>query len=307
VVAGTAGPQFFFEWQQGWLRVPGVKSSGDEYKDLVNREVVARELVHTYGKCAFLYAKTHPNTGFLENASLMGPSGTACLTKVETLGNPEGYSFRYTAGKSAGSARFDRFTAVAQLNWQHHFNTALMDEKGIFVVGVSNVEQPHMVAADQISWDTPGMYKRQWDTTVAWMLPRMQSCSTLLRTQSAGSEFPSTLAAVLSVKEKPNEPDCLKAFGPRPDPVLQAAAHSNRVEDHGYILDYEPERDPSGKISHFNVTLRPKRYVEDGIRSYYMDDSGVIHATPEDRPATSTDPEALPCELGEVCVNAPAP
>jgi hypothetical protein len=116
VVAGTAGPQFFFDWQQGWLRVPGVKSWGDELKDLKNRDVVARELVHTYGRCAFFYARTHPDTGFPENALLMGPSGTACLTKVEALGNPEGYSFRYTAERSAGSARFDRFTAVAQLN-----------------------------------------------------------------------------------------------------------------------------------------------------------------------------------------------
>jgi len=307
VVIGTAGPQFFFDWQKGWLRVPGVKSRGDELKDIQNQEVVARRLVHTYGRCAFLYAKTHPDTGFPESASPMGPGGTACLTKLEALGNPEGYSFRYAATKSAGSARFDRFTAVAQHNWQHHFDAALMDEKGIFVVGVSNVEQPHMVAADQISWDTPGMYKRQWDTTVAWMLPRMQACSTLLRKQSPDSEFPSTLAAILSVKEKPNDPDCLKVYGPRPDPVLQAAANSNRVEDHGYILDYEAERDASGKIGHFNVSLRPKRYVEDGIRSYFMDDSGVIHATPEDRPAASTDPEALPCELGEVCVSLPAP
>jgi hypothetical protein len=307
VVLGTAGPQFFFDWQRGWLRVPGVKSWGDELKDLQNQEVVARELVHTYGRCAFLYAKTHPDAGFPENASLMGPGGTACLTKVEALGAPAGYSFRYAAAKSAGSARFDRFTAVAQHNWQHHFDAALMEEKGLFVVGISNVEQSHMVAADQISWDTPGMYKRQWDTTVAWMLPRMQACSTLLRKQSPDSEFPTTLAAILSLKEKPNDPDCLKAYGPRPDPVLQAAANSNRVEDHGYILDYEPERDASGKIAHFNVSLRPKRYVEDGIRSYFMDDSGVIHATPEDRPATSTDPEALPCELGEVCVDLPTP
>jgi hypothetical protein len=307
VVLGTAGPQFFFDWQQGWLRVPGVKSWGDELKDLKNRDVVARELVHTYGRCAFLYAKTHPGTGFPENAALLGPGGTACLTKVEALGTPEGYSFRYAAAKSAGSARFDRFTAVAQLNWQHHFDAALMDEKGIFVTGISNVEQPHMVAADQISWDSPGIYKRQWDTSPGWMLVRIQACSTLLRTQSADSEFPAALAAILTVKEKPNDPDCLKVYGSGPDPILQAAANSNRVEHVGYILNYEPEREASGKVTHFYITLRPKRYAENSIRSYFMDDSGIIHATPEDRPAAPTDPAALPCELGEVCVNLPTP
>jgi hypothetical protein len=306
VVLGTAGPQFFFDWQQGRLRVPGAKSWGDELKDIKNQEVAARDLVRAYGKCAFFYAKSHPESGFPDNATEMGPGGTTCLTKTEVAGTPEGYSFRYAAEKSEGSARFDRFTAAVQLNYQHHYEAALMDEKGIYVLGLSNVEQPHMVSAYQVSWDSRGMYKRPWGTT-AWLLPRIEACSTLLRKQSPSSEFSSTLAAVLSVKEKPNDPDCLKLFGSTPDPILQAAANSNRVEDHGYIVDYEPTRDASGKIVHFNVTLRPKNFGEDGVRSYFMNDSGVIHATSEDRAATSGDPEAMTCEsvIGDFCEDAP--
>jgi hypothetical protein len=94
---------------------------------------------------------------------------------------------------------------------------------------------------------------------------------------------------------------------PRALPILFWALFGATLTEHGYILPYQPEREASGRISHFYATLRPKRYVEDGIRSYYMDDSGVIHATSEDRPATSTDPEAFPCELGEVCLDASAP
>jgi hypothetical protein len=306
VVLGTAGPQFYFDWQQGRLRVPGAKSRGDERKDLQNREVAARDLVRAYGKCAFFYAKSHPESEFPENATQMGPGGTACLTKTEVAGPPEGYSFRYAAEKPEGSRRFDRFTAAVQLNYQHHYDAALMDEKGIYVLGSSNVEQPRMVSADQISWNSPGMYKRPWSTT-AWLLPRIQACSTLLRMQSASSEFPSALAAVLSAREKPNDRDCLKVFGSTPNPILQAAANSNRVEDHGYILDYEPTTDNSGKILHFNVTLRPKNFGEDAVRSYFMNDSGVIHATSEDRAATAGDPEAMTCEsvIGEFCENTP--
>jgi hypothetical protein len=307
VILGTAGPQFYFDWQQGRMRVPGVKSGGDELQDLKNQQRAAWDLVRAYGKCAFLYSKSHPESGFPENAGEMGPGGTACLTKVQAAGAPVGYSFRYAAEKSEGSARYDRFSTATQLNMQHHYDAALMDEKGICVLGQSAVEQKSMVSADQISWDSPGMYKRPWNVT-AWMLPRIQVCSTLLRRASPGSEYPSELAAVLSVKEKPNDPDCLKLFGSRPDPLMQAAANSNRVEDHGYILDYEPSRDVSGKIVHFAVSLRPKAFGEDGIRSYFMDESGVIHATSEDRPATSSDPEAMTCEfaLGEVCEDAPA-
>jgi len=306
VVLGTAGPQFFFDWQQGRMHVPGAKSWKEELKDIQNREVAARDLVHTYGNCAFLYAKLHPDTGFPENAMQMGPGGSACLTAEQAAGNPQGYSFHYAAEKSAGSARYDRFTAATQLDMQHHYDAALMDEKGIYVLGHSAVEQKSMVSADQISWDSPGMYKQPWNVT-AWMLPRIEVCSNLLLKESPSSEYPLALVAILSVKEKPNDPDCLKLFGSRPDLVLQAAANSNRVEDHGYILDYEPARDSSGKVVHFGVSLRPKNFGQDGVRSYFMDDSGVIHATPEDRPATAADPEAMTCEsvLAEVCQDAP--
>ncbi len=307
VVLGTAGPQFYFDWQQGRMRVPGVKSGGDELQDLKNQQRAAWDLVRAYGKCAFLYSKSHPESGFPKDAAEMGAGGTACLTKTEAAGAPEGYSFRYAAEKSEGTTRYDRFSSATQLNMQHHYDAALMDERGIYVLGQSAVEQKSMVSADQISWDSPGMYKRPWNVT-AWMLPRIQVCSNLLRKESAGSEYSSKLAAILSVKEKPSDPDCLKLFGSRPDPLMQAAANSNRVEDHGYILDYEPSRDASGKIVHFGVSLRPKTFGEDGVRSYFMDDFAVIHATSEDRPATSADPEAMTCEsvLGEVCQDAPA-
>jgi hypothetical protein len=302
VILGTAGPQFYFDWQQGRMRVPGVKSGGDELQDLKNQQRAAWDLVRVYGKCAFLYSKSHPESGFPKNAAEMGPGGTACLTKTEAAGAPEGYSFRYAAEKSEGAAGYDRFSTATQLNMQYHYDAALMDEKGIYVLGQSAVEQKSMVSADQISWDSPGMYKRPWNVT-AWTLPRIQVCSNLLRKESAGSEYSSTLAAILSVKEKPNDPDCLKLFGSTPDLLLQAAANSNRVEDHGYILDYEPSRDASSKIVHFGVSLRPKTFGEDGVRSYFMDESGVIHATSENRPATSVDPVAMACEsvLGEVC------
>jgi len=306
VVLGTAGPQFYFDWQQGRMHVPGVKSGGDELQDLKHQQRAAWDLVRAYGKCAFSYAKSHPESGFPESAAQMGPSGSACLTKEQAAGNPEGYSFHYAAEKSEEATRYDRFTAATQLNMQHHYDAALMDERGIYVLGHSAVEQKSMVSADQISWDSPGMYKQPWNVT-AWMLPRIEVCSNLLRKESPSSEYPPALAAILTVKETPNDPDCLKLFGSRPDPLLQAAANSNRVEDHGYILDYEPTRDASGKIVHFGVSLRPKTFGEDGVRSYFMDDSGAIHATSEDRPATSADPEAMTCEsvLGEVCQDTP--
>lgn len=300
LVAGTALPQFYFDWQRGNLPIPGMKSGGDEYHELVRRDQAAHELVLKYGYCAFLYAKSHPDTGFPENAEQMGPAGTACLKQDEAKGRPEGYSLRYVTQKSDNAARLDHFTVAVQLNNQRQINGALMDEKGIPVFATSQNVQSEMVTAESLSWNTPDMYKSGFITTPVWMLPHIEACAAALRDKSASSEYPSMLAEILPEKIQPHHSDCLN----RADVtglLMRTAAHSNRATGYGYVLDYQPTPGADGKLTHFNVTLRPEHYGIDGIRSYSMDDSGKVHATPEDRPATADDPLALSCEIEGLC------
>jgi len=47
----------------------------------------------------------------------------------------------------------------------------------------------------------------------------------------------------------------------------------------------------------FNITARPKQYGIIGLRSYYVDQTGVVHATPFDRPAAADDPLAPAKEI----------
>jgi hypothetical protein len=308
VVAGTAGPQFYFDWQRGALPVPGVKSSGDEYHDLMKHEADVRQLVRRYGYCAFLYAKLYPVQGFPENAEKMGPGGTGCLTRDEAAGHPEGYSFRYAAQKSEGSTRFDGFTAAAQINNTRQIYGVLMDEKGVEMLAQSQEVQSQLVTADQVSWGTPGMTTSLWGSGMPAMLPRIVKCATRLRDQSASGEFPATLAEVLRVKITPNDHDCMNLYQAA-DEFLQAAGNSNRAAHRGDVVEYQPQRDASGKIHHFYFTLRPEHYGVDGIRSYFTDDSGEIHATSEDRSATADDPAPLACEIETaiLCAGAKAP
>jgi hypothetical protein len=53
-----------------------------------------------------------------------------------------------------------------------------------------------------------------------------------------------------------------------------------------YQLAYDRES-PTG----FHISARPTRYGVSGLRSYYADQTGSIHATPLDRAATSNDPQ----------------
>lgn len=58
----------------------------------------------------------------------------------------------------------------------------------------------------------------------------------------------------------------------------------------GYWFDYTAGgRDSSGRITSFAVVARPMEYCVSGIRSFFMDESGVIRSTRENRHATSND------------------
>jgi hypothetical protein len=57
--------------------------------------------------------------------------------------------------------------------------------------------------------------------------------------------------------------------------------------------------DSSGRQAGFYVIARPDRYGETGVRSYYLDETGVIHGTPHNREPNSTDEPAPECEWTE--------
>ena len=57
-----------------------------------------------------------------------------------------------------------------------------------------------------------------------------------------------------------------------------------------YKFTYAPgPADKDGKITTYTVTGRPIRYGRAVVRSFFTDESGVIHATQEDRAATTQD------------------
>ena len=76
----------------------------------------------------------------------------------------------------------------------------------------------------------------------------------------------------------------------------------------GYFTRYQLTLNSRGKVVGFSAEARPVKYGElYGVRSYFavgkIDSPGKknsvnVYATPENRPATASDPLALACELG---------
>jgi len=77
-------------------------------------------------------------------------------------------------------------------------------------------------------------------------------------------------------------PGSLDALGEKEWPAAQAARRE------GYNLSYSTSEE-QGRIRHYVLLAQPERY---GFRSFYLDESGVLRATRQNRPATSDDPPA---------------
>ena len=75
-------------------------------------------------------------------------------------------------------------------------------------------------------------------------------------------------------------PASLEALGEKERPAAREAKRE------GYNLIYTAT-ELEGRITHYSLVAQPQRY---GFRSFYLDESGILRATRENRPATSDDP-----------------
>ncbi|MGD0921939.1 MAG: hypothetical protein ABSA70_09280 [Terriglobia bacterium] len=58
----------------------------------------------------------------------------------------------------------------------------------------------------------------------------------------------------------------------------------------GYIFRYSPgAAGRRGRIDRYTITARPEAFGKSGTKSFFVDESGVIRETSEDREATTTD------------------
>jgi hypothetical protein len=127
-----------------------------------------------------------------------------------------------------------------------------------------------------ISASGPVLYKqrlRHYAGEAAAWLKQLHACATTYAAGHPGQGFPARLDLL--------GPDATKCLEPLP-PTGEKA---------GYVFTYAPSPpEAGGKIPAYSVTARRVDRVAPRERSFYMDATGVIHATSEDRDATTQDP-----------------
>jgi hypothetical protein len=72
---------------------------------------------------------------------------------------------------------------------------------------------------------------------------------------------------------------------------LGAFSHANQLTwNAGYVYEFSNvSRDPSGRVTDFQIIARPIVYKRGSKRNYLMDQAGNVYVTTENRPATLRD------------------
>jgi hypothetical protein len=124
-----------------------------------------------------------------------------------------------------------------------------------------------------------GLYAFVW-----YVLPEYSTTDAPQQAEARGVEAVHAMQAALAAyfSSENRYPEALESLGAPAQAAAQSALGA------GYTLQYAPgPLGSDGAARTFTLSARPARY---GLRSYYTDQSGVLHATAENRAATSSDP-----------------
>ncbi|HEX7550794.1 MAG TPA: hypothetical protein VF579_09480, partial [Candidatus Methylomirabilis sp.] len=107
---------------------------------------------------------------------------------------------------------------------------------------------------------------------VNWM-KKLQQCASAYAASHSAQGFPAQL----------------DLLGPKGSGCIEPLSSEN--ERLGHLFTYTPTAaDPSGRVPGYALTAHPLNRARSGQKSFYLDATGTIRATTEDRPATPQDP-----------------
>ena len=145
-----------------------------------------------------------------------------------------------------------------------------------------------------------------YSSTLHW-LRDFQDCLNRIRDSNGAKQYPSTLEPLLDTVAAYGNP-CIPPYARVG--ISRSDLRSNRFtmtfnslehwdEKHfepRYVFQYFARTDPSSQRTAYVLTAQPATYNEDGVRSFYSDETQKLRWTSDDRVATAEDTEALPCE-----------
>jgi hypothetical protein len=274
LLAGVANSQIAEE--STYAKGPAVSREREsQQSEEFQRGHAAQQDVLAIGKCVFQYAAAHPSEGFPEKLEQIGPGGNGCFSDVNGVA---GHIFLYEASSSAGTGARDRFT-VRSKETEHIGSTfslpdTMLDESGIRAAMEGE--------------------KRGFAFSPALVLTKnIGDCLKMAFDAGGGETYPADLHGLLSIKAQYGM-QCIQPYEAKDLSVLEL--WRNKFSYQFYRFNYEPTNAVNGRYKGFRLDARPQEYGKQALRSYFMDEHGVVHATPHDRAATAEDADAN-CEF----------
>jgi hypothetical protein len=288
-----------------------------------DRQTTALKLLKIYGRCVFQYRQTHPGQGFPPSASAMGVAdgNTSCLTGSEITGPPDGYQVSYESEPANSSGTVTRFhvfilrTDAGKSDSLGYF----LDESGVTAgltkKSISDTAPANSADSEPLA-DAPLRRGGTLFTALPFHLRKIRDCLVQMRDADPGKQFPLTAEPLLD-KIDPYGNPCIPVYerGPsshadfRSNTFVFALNSLNtwnvQIPSPKYRFRYTPQPDSSGARTRFNLTAKPVSYNDDGVRSYFIDEKGLLRATSDNREATASDQELAKCEylIGLQCLD----
>jgi hypothetical protein len=225
-------------------------------------------------RCALQYAEQHPDAGFPPAVAAMGPDGTKCLAHDDVAAEHTGYTVLYVPAPAEEDGRIPSFVVRG---------TANSDPRaGIFSVwGDSSATlRRGYVVGDEMSVPGDG---------IPVQLQSIRDCAEAMR---ADSDIPTTIGQLLAATKQITNRASYASRGCQGGGVSVAGDSVQAAwfaQEKGYRLSYARVGD------RYRIEGRPAKYGESALRSYVLEDSGLVHFTSADRPATADDPELPFC------------
>ena len=224
--------------------------------------------------CAESYADSHRGE-YPDSLNTMSHIPN-CLYPFDATGHSDEGQIRFTPIRSGSGAVAGYSILFGPRTFFGNLKTAeYVDQTGVI----------HKPKGDAIA--TPSDPARE---NVSTSLAPWSQCLLKYGQTHPGTPFPNKLRDMLR-KDWP----CVRPVGFEED---------DQITNNDYTIQYKSpsEAEPASTFS-FSIQARPNHYGESGIRSYYVDESGVIHATVKNRPANKNDPAIPFCEwnLGTSC------
>ena len=259
-----------------------------------------RKAIRRTQQCLAAYHSAHPAEGYPPTLVALGPGGSGCIDDAVARGTLGVWQMRYVPNAPDSARRSADYWLVAE-------PTTAFGRGEIFYANASGViYQTKDFARDNailLKRSVPSSAVPPADSTLLAIddspVPRlMVTRRCVLEHLTYGTRtLPKTLIG-----------NRCRFAGLDPDGselTMSVGAPEQSGGPFGkYRVTYNPIQNVyDSSIVTFSMSARPATYGVDGLRSYLIDEAGVVHWTSEDREATLRDRVVSPCESssGESC------